>query len=291
MISEFAPAKINLILLAGPLRDDGYHPLDSLVAFADWGDHLAAVASDTLDLTVSGEGADQLSSEGDNLVLRAAAALREAARLPVFAGAKLHLTKEIPMGAGLGGGSSDAAAALRALNRLWHLDWPLDRLMPVAAEIGSDVPACLHARPLRMTGRGEIIEPLKTWPVLDAVLCLPGLHVPTGPVFAEFDNGEPPALPAPGALPTAKTAKDAIALAASGRNDLERAAIALEPHIGDVLAALNGVPEALVAGLSGSGSTCWALFDGRTLARSAADALATAHPEWTFRAVRLGGTR
>ncbi|MEE2567476.1 4-(cytidine 5'-diphospho)-2-C-methyl-D-erythritol kinase [Hyphobacterium marinum] len=291
MISQFAPAKVNLTLHAGPVRDDGYHPLDSLVVFADWGDHLAAVASDKLELTLSGEGAEQLEAEGNNLVLRAAEALRKAARLPVFAGAKLHLTKAIPMGAGLGGGSSDAAATLRALNRLWHLDWPLDRLIPVAAEIGSDVPACLHARPLRMTGRGEIIEALKVWPVLDAVLCLPGLQVPTGKVFAAFDTGEPTALPPPGDLPSAKTAKDALAVAAAGRNDLERAAISVEPRIGNVLAALNGAPAARLAGLSGSGSTCWALFDSRAQAKTAAEALAAAHPEWVFKPVRLAGTR
>lgn len=289
MISQFAPAKVNLTLHAGALRGDGYHPLDSLVVFADWGDHLAAVAADRLSLTISGEGAEQLEAESGNLVLRAAEALHSAARLPAFAGAKLHLTKDIPLGAGLGGGSADAAAALRALNRLWRLDWPLDRLRPLAAGIGSDVPACLVSRPLRMTGRGETVEPLKSWPALDAVLCLPGLAVSTREVFAAFDAGPAPTLP-DSPLPQARTVKEAVAIAAAGRNDLERAAIRVAPRIADVLAALHAVPGASLAGLSGSGSACWALFASRAQAKGAAEALAGVHPEWRFRPVRLGGT-
>lgn len=289
MISEFAPAKVNLTLHVGALREDGYHPLDSLVVFADWGDHLAAVAADRLSLTISGEGAGHLEAGDGNLVTRAAEALHAAARLPAFAGAKLHLTKEIPLGAGLGGGSADAAAALRALNRLWRLDWPLDRLRPLAAEIGSDVPACLISRPLRMTGRGETVEPLKSWPTLDALLCLPGLAVSTREVFAAFDEGQAATL-SDAPLPSARSVKDAVALAGAGRNDLERAAIRVAPQIADVLTALHAAPGASLAGLSGSGSACWTLLASRAQAKGAAEALSEAHPGWIFRPVRLSGT-
>ena len=152
--SEFAPAKVNLSLRVGPPRADGYHPLDSLVVFADWGDALSAQPADTLTLSLTGPGAEGLQSDTQNLVLKAAYALRAAADQPEL-GAHLTLDKHLPVAAGLGGGSSDAAAALRVLNRVWDLGFSLKQLAEIGTVVGADVPACVHARPLRMQGIGE----------------------------------------------------------------------------------------------------------------------------------------
>tara|TARA_R110002073_G_scaffold21092_20_gene74801 strand:- start:3947 stop:4825 length:879 start_codon:yes stop_codon:yes gene_type:complete len=288
VISEFAPAKVNLTLRVGAAREDGYHPLDSLVVFADWGDHIAVTAADTLDLEISGEGAETLADEGTNLVLTAARALHKAARLPVFAGAHIHLTKKIPLGSGLGGGSADAAATLRALSRLWHLNWPPGRLAEIGAQIGSDIPACVYSRPLRMTGRGEVIDLLPAWPQLDAVLCLPGVSVSTRTVFAEFDAAAPKALP-DADLPSARSMTDALTIVGESANDLEPAAARVAPVIADSLAVLHATDGVQLAGLSGSGATSWAVFDNRVRARAASDALGHAHSAWRFVPVRLGG--
>ena len=194
MIEEFAAAKLNLSLHVGPIRPDGYHPVDSLVVFADWGDRLSFEAADALSLEINGEGAETLRSEAGNLVLKAAETLAIAAGIDK-PGARIRLDKSIPLGAGLGGGSADAAAALRGLNRLWELDWPEDMLAGLGAEIGSDVPACVLSRPLRMRGRGERTELLKAWPALPALLVNPRESVSTARIFALYDS-DPQPIPA-----------------------------------------------------------------------------------------------
>lgn len=273
---EAAPAKVNLALHVRERRADGYHELDSIFAFTAFGDTLSAEPADGLSLDIDGDWAGAIEGEADNLVLRAARALRDAAG--VRAGAAIRLTKRIPVAAGVGGGSADAAAALRLLNRLWGLDWTLDRLSELGEGLGSDVPACVHSRTLRAKGRGERMallgDGLSGCPIL---LINPRVAVPTGPVFAGWDRIDRGAL-ADG---------DPLAAARAGRNDLQPSAVRLAPVIDTVLAALAARPAAMLSRMSGSGATCFALYaDAAACAADAAE-LAAAHPGWWVQATRL----
>ncbi|MCP2670798.1 4-(cytidine 5'-diphospho)-2-C-methyl-D-erythritol kinase [Maricaulaceae bacterium EIL42A08] len=280
---EFAPAKVNLTLSVGRARADGMHPLNSLVVFADWGDELMAVEADTLTLSLAGERGAALADEKQNLVLKAAYALRAAAEKPEL-GAALTLTKRLPIAAGLGGGSADAAAALRLLNRVWDIGFSTQQLAEIGTVVGADVPACVHSRPLVMAGIGEKITPLVAWPELPAVIVNPGKAVPTGPVFKAYDDSRPGLLVAARA-PVAGKLDDAVAAVRAGRNDLETPAIALEPAVAQTLEALVAAPGIALARMSGSGASCFGLCDSSENARTAAEALSRAHPDWTVKAV------
>ena len=253
---------MNLALHVTGRREDGRHDLDSLVCFAETGDVLAGEPDDALTLTVDGPEADGVPVEG-NLVLRAAR------MLDPERGARITLTKHLPAAAGIGGGSSDAAAALRLLSRLWNVP------MPNAAEtdaLGSDVPVCLDPRPVRMRGAGERLDPV-TLPPFAVVLVNPRAAVPTGSVFAGVerrDGAELEALPEGGFAAL-------CAWLARQRNDLAAPAVRIAPVIGTVLDALSDAPA---HGMSGSGATCWALFEGLAEAASAAERLRAAHPDW-----------
>lgn len=264
-IREFAPAKVNLTLRVGRVRADGYHPLDSLVVFADWGDAVRVSDSPAFLLSMSGEPSRQLSGDHTNLVMKAAIALQRAAGLD--RAAQIHLAKAIPVEAGLGGGSADAAATLRALNRLWGLDWPLDRLARLGLDLGADVPACLYSRPLRMRGIGEWIEMVDIGPDLPAVIVNPGVSVPTGPVFTAFDSRDPKPL-AEGRWFTG----DLAGWLAEETNDLEAVAIGREGVIGDTLEWLHACDGAWLSRMTGSGASCFALFDTLDQAQAAAEA-------------------
>jgi 4-diphosphocytidyl-2-C-methyl-D-erythritol kinase len=259
MDTEFAPAKVNLALHLRRRRDDGYHDLETIFAFTDFGDRLTAEPADTLSLDVSGAFAAPAGAGTDNLVLRAGRALAEAAG--VQAGARLTLDKVIPVAAGLGGGSADAAAALRLLSRLWHLDWPASRLEALAAGLGADVPACIRSQTCFGTGRGDALAPgpddLAGTPLL---LVNPRVAVPTGPVFAGWDQQDQGGIAA--GTPLAEL-----------RNDMTAAAVAIAPVIGDVLAALEAT-RPLLARMSGSGATCLALYADRAARDGAAAMLA-----------------
>jgi len=276
ILDEAAPAKVNLALHVRERRADGYHELDSIFAFTDFGDTLAAEPAGTLTLAIDGDWSDAIAGEADNLVLRAARALREAAGIE--AGAALRLTKRIPVAAGLGGGSADAAAALRLLNRLWGLDWPLDRLAALGETLGSDVPACVHSRTLRARGRGERMallgDGLAGLPIL---LVNPRVAVPTGPVFRGWDGVDRGAL-ADG---------DPLAVARRGRNDLEAPAVAIAPAIDAVLVTLRARPAAIIARMSGSGATCFALYDDSVGCAVDASAIAEWNPDWWVTATHL----
>lgn len=287
MIREFAAAKVNLTLHVGPARPDGYHPVDSLVVFADWGDRLTFEPADTLSLEISGEGAETLRSETGNLVLKAAETLAMAAGLDA-PGARLRLDKKIPLGAGLGGGSADAAAALRGLNRLWGLDWPEDMLAGLGAEIGSDVPACVFSRSLRMRGRGERTELLERWPALSALLVNPRESVSTGRIFALYDTAPVPIKARE--TPSAGTVGDALEAVAAGRNDLQPHAVTAAGVVGEVLEALEDLPGARLVRMTGSGSTCFALFDSKDAADEAGYQIAASHADWLIQPVTLGGS-
>ncbi len=264
MLSEAAPAKINLALHLRRRRQDGYHDLETVFAFTGFGDTLTAKAADHLSLTLSGPTAAAADVGDDNLVLRAARALAAAAG--ITAGARLHLDKRIPVAAGLGGGSADAAAALRLLNRLWGLNWPLDRLAGLAAPLGADVPVCVFSRTLFGAGKGEA---LSDWPQQLAgtplLLVNPNVAVATGPVFAGWDRQDRGGIAAGAAL-------------GDLRNDMTAAAIAIAPEIAAVLAALDNTAATLVR-MSGSGATCLALY-GSIAARDAAAVMMTKRGWW-----------
>lgn len=270
----FAPAKVNLYLHVVGRRADGYHLIDSLVAFADIGDRVAAAPAAALSLAVTGPEAAALAGLGDdNLVLRAARLLGPGR------GAALTLDKQLPVAAGIGGGSSDAAAALRALAALWRL--PLDGLDTLA--LGADVPACLAARPLWVGGVGEALEPAGELPELAIVLANPRRALPTAAVFRARSGP----FGAPGRFAMPRDAAGLVAALGRCRNDLTEAAIALVPEIAAVLDALAALPGALLARMSGSGATCFALFAERAGAERAARRLAAEHPGWWVKAGRL----
>ena len=274
-----APAKINLWLHVTGRRPDGYRELDSLVAFADIGDRLTAAPAAGLSLSVTGPFAGALGDGADNLVLKAAQALAEHCGVP--ANAALRLEKTLPVAAGIGGGSADAAAALRLCARLWQADIGADELARLALGLGADVPACLAGRTARMRGIGERLAPLDPAPpAVPAVLVNPGVPVSTWRVFD--------ALAEPFSPPARDRGSELAARAAPNRNDLEAPAIALAPDIAQVLAALRAAPGLRLARMSGSGATCFGLFGGDAEAAAAARAIAAARPAWWVAACQIG---
>ena len=270
---EAASAKINLFLHVVGRRADGYHVLDSLAVFAGVGDRLRASPADGLSLAIDGPFGSALHAEPDNLVLRAARAL--AAEAGVEARAHLLLEKNLPVASGIGGGSADAAAALRLLCRLWGIAPEPAVLARLAAGLGADVPVCLAGRATRMGGVGEVLDPAPALPECGLVLVNPGVGLSTADVFRARTEGFSPAavLPA-GWVDAASMAADLAAL----RNDLEPPAVALRPVIAEVLAALAGTPGCLLARMSGSGATCFGLFPTVSAAAVAANGLA--RPGW-----------
>jgi 4-diphosphocytidyl-2-C-methyl-D-erythritol kinase len=270
--AAFAPAKVNLWLRVTGRRADGYHLLDSLVVFAGVADRVRAEAADALSLAIDGPFASGLAAGEGNLVLRAARAL--ATEAGVSSGARLHLTKNLPVASGIGGGSADAAAALRVLSTLWGVD--PRHAAAVAPRLGADVPVCLAGRACRMQGVGEALTAVPAMPAFGLVLANPRVPLETRTVFSARSGGSSQEFP-PRAWP------DAAALAADIRaagNDLQDAAIALCPPIADVLAALAALPGALAAQMSGSGATCFALFDSPAAAQDAAARLPAAWWRW-----------
>jgi 4-diphosphocytidyl-2-C-methyl-D-erythritol kinase len=254
-LSEAAPAKINLYLHVTGRRDDGYHLLDSLVAFAEIGDVVSAEPAETLSLRLAGPFAAGLVAEPDNLVLRAARAL--AVEAGVTAGAHLVLEKNLPVASGVGGGSADAAATLRLLCRLWRLAPDPETLARLAAGLGADVPVCLAGHAARMGGIGERLDPPPELPPCGMVLINPGVAMRTADVFRARGGGwsSRAVLPA-GWTDVAAMAADLARL----HNDLEPAAVSLQPVIADTLATLSEAPGCLLARMSGSGATCFGLF-------------------------------
>ena len=267
-MTEAAPAKVNLFLHVTGKRADGLHLLDSLVVFAGIGDSVELAP----DFTVEGPEAAGLAAETDNLVLRAARALTQASGHPLDTG--LRLTKRLPVASGIGGGSADAAAALRLLARTWGVAVPPG----LAAGLGADVPACLASRPLRFGGVGEVIAPPPALPAFGLLLCNPRLPLGTAAVF----SARAPGFSAPATLPESWAGAAAMArdLGAATRNDLESAAIGLCPPIAGVLAALSALPFCLLARMSGSGATCFGIFPTPALARAGASHLPAAWWSW-----------
>lgn len=272
-LAVLAPAKINLTLHITGRRDDGYHLLDSLVVFADLGDHLT-VTPGAPGLTIDGPEAAGLAPDASNLILRAAGYFA-----PHFA---FHLTKNLPVAAGIGGGSADAAATCRALGALGAGQIAAPDLLA----LGADVPVCIASAPARMSGIGERLRPARGLPPLAALLVNPRQAVSTAQVFSGLNGQYGP--PMPTLLPHVATPADLARWLTGQRNDMEAAAIRIAPIIGTVKAAIAAQAGCLLARMSGSGATCFGLFGDPAQAQRAQDTLLRAHPNWWVRACTLG---
>ncbi|MAN63702.1 MAG: 4-(cytidine 5'-diphospho)-2-C-methyl-D-erythritol kinase [Parvibaculum sp.] len=285
-ILEVANAKINLSLKIRGREESGYHQLESLVVFASVADHVTCKDADALDLEISGPFAAQLADEKSNLILNAAR---------VFAGAlgrdptvKFELEKNLPIASGIGGGSADAAAALRAMMRLWGD--PPGSINGIALQLGADVPVCLKKRPSFMTGLGENLRTIPRLPEMHAVLANPGVSVSTADVFQRLQAGPvegPDRLPL---LPGVETLDRLVAWLEENGNDLEGPAIAIEPVIETVINDLQATAGCRLARMSGSGATCFALYDNPFDSAEAAAVLKEKHGNWWVTATRFLGS-
>ncbi|MGR3814081.1 MAG: 4-(cytidine 5'-diphospho)-2-C-methyl-D-erythritol kinase [Cognatishimia activa] len=275
-VTAFAPAKINLTLHVTGRREDGYHLLDSLVAFADIGDEIEARAASEMSLSVSGPMSEGVPSDSRNLMLKAAKLFDPSGK------AALYLTKHLPAASGIGGGSSDAAATLRALAELWDLPLPqTEDVLP----LGADLPVCLYPTSQRMSGIGEKLERLPALPPCDILLVNPGVEVATPGIFKALTSRDN--APMTDVLPNWRSAEDLAAWLHTQRNDLEPPACGLAPEISDALSALEAT-NPLIARMSGSGATCFALFPaGSAEADTACGAIQQAHPNWWVKSGRF----
>jgi 4-diphosphocytidyl-2-C-methyl-D-erythritol kinase len=274
-MQEIGYAKINLALHVRERRSDGYHRIETLFAFCEEGDLLSVAPADDLQLEIVGGFASSLTAVQDNLVMRAAIRLREIHG--VDAGALLTLDKRLPVASGIGGGSADAAAALRLLARFWRLEEP--DLDSMARDLGADVPACLRSLSIEGRGRGDELFEIEAAELSDAPILLvnPGVEISTARIFAAWDG-----IDRGGLAPL-----DVIEAVLAGRNDLQAPAISLEPSIGDVIAELGERQGVTLARMSGSGATCFALFEDKASRDLANSEIAKSHPEWWQLATRL----
>lgn len=285
---QFAPAKINLNLHVTGKTRHGYHLLDSVVVFADFGDELILSQAARTDLEISGPFSAGLQTGTSNLVISAYDKLNDAlaSRLqPVH----FNLRKNLPIASGIGGGSADAAAALRGLISFYNLKISDGDLESLALSLGADVPVCLAGRPVRMSGIGEKLEPIHNMPRFDAVLVNPGIGVSTTAIFESLalsPDGE--AFTALPKLPAAPDQSAWIDWLKETRNDLQSSAQQLASPINDVLNALQNTASCQLARMSGSGATCFGLYSGAAQAQAAARKLAMDYPNWWVQTVKLG---
>jgi len=281
-ITELAPAKVNLALHVTGRRADGYHLLESLVVFTRFGDRVSVEASDEDRFSVSGPFADGVPADGGNLVVRARDGLRNAGGAETARPVAIRLEKNLPVASGVGGGSSDAAAALRALDRLWGLRLRADELADIGLALGADVPMCLTAKPLLARGVGDEISVMNDFPAHGLVLVNPGVAVSTPQVFAALDRRDNAGLPP---MPRIFDFHGLRNWLDATRNDLEPAARTLEPAVGHALAALERAGAGF-ARMSGSGATGFGLFETGNVAKRAAAELRGRHPDWFVAATR-----
>lgn len=270
---EFAAAKINLTLHVTGLRDDGYHLLDSLVVFADVGDFVSVANAEEPSFTLTGNEAQGLVAEPNNLVLRSARLFDDR---PVA----LKLEKNLPTSSGIGGGSADAAATLRALSKMWNCP------LPSKAEVlslGADVPVCLSSKTTRMSGVGEVLTTVPALPDLHLVLANPRRAVSTPAVFKELKKKQNSEM---SAVPEALGFADFCTWLGAQRNDLQTPAITLIPEISTVLSALNNTGARLTR-MSGSGATCFGIYKSQSAAKSAAENLSRTYPDWWVKPARV----
>lgn len=275
MIREFAPAKINLFLHVGGRRADGYHELESLVVFASVGDELEIEEADVLSLKVEGPFARALEGEADNLVLRAARAFAQYAK--VEPNIRITLSKNLPVASGIGGGSSDAAATLRGLSRLFPGKLTLPQLWNIGHDLGSDVPVCVMPGCWWMAGRGERFATVSEIGTFDALLVNAGAPVSTAAAFAALKTGS--GIGRIRRPPRFAVIEDLVTYLRGAQNDLEAPSRELCPLVGDTLDAISGT-GALLARMSGSGATCFGIYPNAVSAEAAAATIAQAHPNW-----------
>lgn len=273
MIEVFAPAKINLSLHVTAQRSDGYHLLDSLVVFVDVGDRLFIEASEKLSLSVVGPRSGGVPTDSRNLVLRAAELLDS------DKGASITLEKNLPAASGIGGGSSDAAAAVRGLCQLWDCE-----PTPRAYNLGADIPVCLHARPTRMRGIGDDLTDVPLLPEAWLVLVNPNVEVPTPTVFKQLNSKTQPPMEN---IPPFATVFELGSWLKTTRNDLQAPAIEIEPVIGRVITLIEAQDGCLMSRMSGSGATCWGLFANKKAADDAAVAIQSLKPDWWSVATKI----
>jgi 4-diphosphocytidyl-2-C-methyl-D-erythritol kinase len=270
-MEERAYAKLNLALHVRAREADGYHRIETLFAFAEAGDWLRVAEHSSLMLHLEGPFAAALTADEDNMVLRAAAALRT--RYRIDRGAALTLEKILPVGAGLGGGSADAAAALRLLSRFWAIPVEQNELFDLARMLGADVPACLVSRPARGEGRGDLLSAVEDWVFAGAPVLManPGRALATADVFRAWQERD----------------RGPLADPLEGRNDLEEPARQLCPEIGDVVEALRDTAGTRLVRMSGSGATCFALYESDQARDAAHSRISQSHPHWWLLASRL----
>ncbi|MBO4643454.1 MAG: 4-(cytidine 5'-diphospho)-2-C-methyl-D-erythritol kinase [Alphaproteobacteria bacterium] len=276
-ISFQAPAKVNLYLHVTGRRADGYHLLDSLFVFAKDGDVITVWDAEDLSLEITGPYARFLPDGQDNIVLKAARSLAKAC--DIRPQAKILLEKNLPVASGIGGGSADAAAALKALIQLWNLKIPSDKLHQIALDLGADVPSCLASEAVQVAGIGDILTPAPALPKLFVLLVNPNKPVSTPLVFKTrspvFSKAEPFTRPI--------TDFNQFINALSERhNDLCDAACQIEPAVAQVLRTLEEYPSCRLARMSGSGGTCFGLFPSAAEANTVCDAMRRSHPDWWF---------
>jgi len=278
MIREFAPAKINLYLHITSRQENGYHDLDSLVGFADIGDEIALKAGSDFHVDITGPRADDLASEdiNNNLVFKASQSFAELTGNPLDV--HMLLVKRLPVASGIGGGSSDAAAALRALARNWGIGLDDPRLHEAAAKHGQDVPVCLRTDNCYMTALGVKLAP--KMPQTAVVLANPGKALSTPEVYAEYRNGDYPFSKSSNLYCAPTSVDDMVDVLKQRGNDLYAPAIRLMPEIVEVIEALQSYDRCLLARMSGSGATCFGLFGDMVAAKSAVAQIRAARPHW-----------
>ncbi|RWB66252.1 MAG: 4-(cytidine 5'-diphospho)-2-C-methyl-D-erythritol kinase [Mesorhizobium sp.] len=277
-----APAKINLALHVTGRRDDGYHLVDSLAVFTRFGDRLEIEPAEQDEFSVSGRYAAGLPLDDGNLVVKARDALRREAGVQRTPPVAIRLEKNLPVASGVGGGSSDAAAALNALTRLWRLEIDDISLARIGLSLGADLPMCLKSKPLVARGIGDEVSPLSAFPALGLVLVNPGTAVSTPDVFKALSRRDNAALPP---LPRRLDFHAVRNWLETTRNDLEGAAQAIQPAVGEALKALKRA-DAAFARMSGSGATCFGLFETGNVAKRAAIEIRARHPDWFVAATR-----
>ncbi len=279
---ETAYAKINLALHVRDKRADGYHELETIFAFAEHGDLLSAEIADTLSLSIDGPFCAELDCGDTNLIIRAAKAVQVA--MKTTQGAQLYLTKNLPIASGIGGGSADAAATLRLLIRLWKLDISQEALENIALQLGSDVPACVKSESAIGMGRGEELETVPfAFTGISILLVNPRIPVSTAAIFHAWDGVDKGALD----CNHHPIEQGLLQSAIDGRNDLSGPAILLAPQINDVLTSLASQSGVILSRMSGSGATCFALFDNAADCEHAHAAIQSAHPDWWIMTSKL----
>ena len=283
MITVIARSKVNLFLHVTGKRGDGYHLLESLVVFPKGGDRITVMESDDLTLELTGPNSKTIGNTEENLVLKAARLLREESK--TSKGAQITLEKNLPVAAGIGGGSADAAVTLKALNHLWNIGFSDEKLRELGLTLGADIPACLYGKPAIMSGIGEQIAGLSDFPEFSIILVNPGILVETKEVFSQLKIAKN--APRSGDL-NGLTARELFIRLSSLRNDLEIPALEIAPEIGGVLSAIREKKGCHLARMSGSGATCFGLFEDEKAAQAAAQAIRTYHPDWWVQATVVG---